>query len=101
MHVVNAWASAHELVLAQFKVDAKTHEITALPAWLRLLDLAGAVVTVGAMGCQVEIARQIQAQGADDVLSLKENQPGLYRDGDDLVTWLRGAHLRDHPIALG
>jgi len=101
MHVVNAWASAHELVLAQFKVDAKTHEITALPEWLRLLDLAGAVVTSDAMGCQVESARQIQAQGADDVLSLKENQPGLYRDGDDLFTWLRSSHPLDQPVAFG
>ena len=69
LHVVKAWASAHELGLAPCKVDAKTHEITALPAWLRRLNRAGAVVTIEAMGCQVEIARQIQAQGADDVLS--------------------------------
>lgn len=101
IHVVNAWASANELVLAQFKVDAKSNEITALPALLRMLNLAGAVVTIDAMGCQVEIARQIQAQGADYVLSLKENQPGLYRDCDDLFTWLRGAHPRDQPVAFG
>jgi predicted transposase YbfD/YdcC len=101
IHIVNAWASAHELVLAQFKVDAKTNEITALPELLRMLNLAGAVVTIDAMGCQVEIARQIQAQGADYVLSLKENQPGLYRDCDDLFTWLRGAHPLDQPVACG
>jgi hypothetical protein len=69
MHVVKAWASAHALVLAQFTVDAKTNAITARPEWLRRLNLAGAVVTIEAMGCQVEIARQMQAQGADDVLS--------------------------------
>jgi predicted transposase YbfD/YdcC len=101
IHVVNAWASAHELVLAQFNVDAKTNEITALPEWLRRLNLAGAVVTIDARGCQVEIARQIQAQGADDVLSFKENQPGLYRDGDDLFRWLRGSHPLDQPVAFG
>jgi predicted transposase YbfD/YdcC len=101
IHVVNAWASANELVLAQFKVDAKTNEITALPELLRMLNLAGAIVTIDAMGCQVEIARQIQAQGADYVLSLKENQPCLYRDCDDLFTWLRGAHPLDQPVACG
>jgi predicted transposase YbfD/YdcC len=101
MHVVNAWASAHELVLAQFKVDAQTNEITALPELLRMLNLAGAVVTIDAMGCQVEIARQIQAQGADYVLSLQENQPCLDRDCDDLFTWLRGAHPLDQPVACG
>jgi predicted transposase YbfD/YdcC len=101
IHVVNAWASAHELVLAQFKVDAKTHEITALPELLRLLNLAGAVVTIEAMGCQVEIARQIQAQGADYVLSFKENPPGLYRDCDDLFMWLRGSPPLAQPVAFG
>ena len=101
IHVVNAWASAHELVLAQFKVDAKSHEITALPELLRRLNLAGAVVTIDAMGCQVEIARQIQAQGADYVLSFKENQPALYHDCEDLFTWLRGAHPLDQPVAFG
>jgi predicted transposase YbfD/YdcC len=101
MHVVQAWASAHERVLAQCKVDATTHEITALPAWLRRLNFAGAVVTIEAMGCQVEIARQSRAQGADDVRRFKENQPRLDRDGDDLCTWLRGAPHRDHPVACG
>jgi predicted transposase YbfD/YdcC len=101
IHVVNAWASANELVLAQFKVDAQTHEITARPTWLRRLNLAGAVVTIDAMGCQVESARQIQAQGADDVLSFKANQPGLYCDGAALFTWLRGAQTRAQPVAGG
>jgi predicted transposase YbfD/YdcC len=100
-HVVKAWASANALVRAQVKVDAKTNESTALPAWLRRLNLAGAVVTIEAMGCQVEIARQIQAQGADDVLSVKATQPGLYRDGEDLFTWLRGSHPLDQPVGCG
>jgi predicted transposase YbfD/YdcC len=101
MHVVNAWASAHEVVLAQCKVDAKTNEITALPALLRMLQLAGVVVTIDAMGCQVEIARQIQEQEADDVLSVKENQPSVYRDGVDLFAWLRGPHPLDQPVVFG
>jgi len=58
-------------------------------------------VTIDAMGCQVEIARQIQEQGADYVLSLKENQPGLYRDCADLFAWLRGPHPLDQPIMFG
>jgi hypothetical protein len=101
IHVVNAWASANELVLAQCKVDATINEITALPELLRMLNLAGAVVTIDAMGCQVEIARQIQVQGADDVLSFKENQLGLYRECEDLFAWLQGAHPRDQPVACG
>jgi hypothetical protein len=69
IHGVHAWASAHEGVLAPFKVDATTNEMTALPALLRMRNLTGAVVTIEARGCQGAIARQIQAQGADDVLS--------------------------------
>jgi predicted transposase YbfD/YdcC len=101
IHVVNAWASANEVVLAQCKVDARTNEITALPELLRMLNLAGAVVTIDAMGCQVGIARQIQEQGADYVLSLKENQPSLYRDCVDLFAWLRGPHPLDQPVVFG
>jgi hypothetical protein len=63
IHVVSAWASRNELVLTQFKVDAKSNEITALPELLALLNLEGNVVTIDAMGCQVEIARQIIDQG--------------------------------------
>jgi predicted transposase YbfD/YdcC len=101
IHVVNAWASANEVVLAQFKVDAKTNEITALPELLRMLNLTGAIVTIDAMGCQVEIARQIAEQGADYVLSFKENQPSLYRDCAELFAWLRGPHPLDQPAVLG
>ena len=32
------------------------------------------------MGCQSDIAKQIIAQEADYVLSLKENQPNLYQN---------------------
>jgi hypothetical protein len=66
-----------------------------------LLNLTGAVVTIDAMGCQVNIARQIQEQGADYVLSLKANQRGLYRDCADLFACLRGPPPLDQPVAFG
>lgn len=101
IHVVSAWASRNELVLAQFKVDAKSNEITALPELLALLNLEGNVVTIDAMGCQVEIARQIIDQGGEYVLSLKENQPSLYTDCVELFAWLKGPHALDEEIVLG
>jgi hypothetical protein len=101
IQVVKAWASAIALVRAQVHVDAKSHKITALPEWLRRLNLAGAVVTIDAMGCEVESTRQIQAQGPDDGLSFQDLQPGLDRDGDDLFPWLRGSHPLVHPVAFG
>jgi predicted transposase YbfD/YdcC len=80
IHMVSAWAAANHLVLGQVKVDDKSNEITAIPALLHLLDLRGCIVTIDAMGCQKEIARQIIDQGADYLLALKENQETLYED---------------------
>jgi predicted transposase YbfD/YdcC len=79
VHLVSAWATATRLVLGQEATAAKSNEITAIPRLLRLLDLAGCVVTIDAMGCQTAIAAQIHAQGADYVLALKGNQPTLLR----------------------
>lgn len=78
LHLVSAWATANGLVLGQVATDAKSNEITAIPALLRLLALEGATVTIDAMGCQTAIAQQVVAQGADYVLALKGNHPTLH-----------------------
>jgi predicted transposase YbfD/YdcC len=83
VHMVSAWASVNNLVLAQRKVDEKSNEITAIPKLLDALELAGTVVTIDAMGCQREIASRIIGKKADYVLAVKENQPGLLADIKD------------------
>jgi predicted transposase YbfD/YdcC len=80
IHMVSAWTAANHLVLGQVKVDEKSNEITAIPALLDLLDLHACLVTIDAMGCQTEIARQIIDQGGEYLLALKENQGTLYED---------------------
>jgi predicted transposase YbfD/YdcC len=74
-------------VLAQRSVPEKTNEITAIPELLDDLSergqLKGALVSIDAMGCQVEIADKIVAHGADYVLALKGNQPTLEADVAD------------------
>jgi predicted transposase YbfD/YdcC len=75
--LVSAWAGANRLALGQVAVDPGSNEIPAIPALLRMLALEGCVVTVDAIGCQTAIAAQIATQGADYVLSLKENQPTM------------------------
>ena len=42
LHLVSAWATQSGLVLGQVATDAKSNEITAIPALLRLLALEGA-----------------------------------------------------------
>ena len=78
--MVRAWASENELVFAQLTTEAKSNEITALPKLLELLDLADVTVTIDAMGCQRNIARQITEQGGHYVLALKGNQGTLYSE---------------------
>jgi predicted transposase YbfD/YdcC len=80
LHLVSAWASANRLVLGQVAVDDKSNEITASPVLIRLLDLAGCIVTIDAMGCQTAIAAAIVEQHGDYVLAVKDNQGTLHRD---------------------
>lgn len=80
LHLVSAWATETGLLLGQEKTQDKSNEITAIPNLLQLLDLQGAIVTIDAMGCQTQIAKQIKTQGGDYVLALKENQGTLSQD---------------------
>jgi len=80
LHLVSAWAHEQRLSLAQVAVADKSNEITAIPKLLKLLDVHGALVSIDAMGCQKEIAKEIRKGGGDYLLALKENQPGLYAD---------------------
>lgn len=84
IYMVSAWAQQNNLVLGQVKVDDKSNEITAIPKLLSRLDIAGAVVTIDAMGCQKKIAKQIKQQGGDYLFSLKGNQGNLH---DDVLTF--------------
>lgn len=77
LHSVSAWSSEHGLVLGQQKVDSQSNEITAVPLLLKLLNLKGAVVTLDAMGTQIDMARQIKEGEGDYVLALKGNQGKL------------------------
>ena len=78
IHMVSAWATANHISLGQTVVDKKSNEITAIPRLLEIIEVSGAMVTIDAMGCQVEIAAKIIDQGADYCLAVKGNQPTLH-----------------------
>ncbi len=78
IHMVSAWATANHISLGQVVVDAKSNEITAIPKLLQMLEISGCLVTIDAMGCQTEIAREIINAGAEYVLAVKGNQPTLH-----------------------
>jgi predicted transposase YbfD/YdcC len=77
LHLVSAWAVESRLILGQRSVPENGHEITTVPDLLAALDLAGAVVTLDAAGCQKATVTQIRAQGGDYVVCVKGNQRGL------------------------
>lgn len=80
VHLMSAFASRARWVLTQQPVIEKSNEITAIPDLLSCLEIAGATITIDAMGCQKNIAQKIIDGGADYVLALKENQPTLYAE---------------------
>jgi len=88
IHMVSAFAAANNLVLGQVKTNQKSNEITAIPELLKVLDIEGCIVTIDAMGCQTKIAKTIVKQGADYVLSVKENQKELYANIIDTFRFL-------------
>jgi len=92
-HMVSAFASEAGLTLAQVAVDEKSNEITAIPKLLKILDIRGATITIDAMGCQKEIAKQIIDQEGDYVLAAKANQPTLLEQVKRVMD-----EIVDHPI---
>jgi len=86
LNMVSAWACANHLVLGQQPVEEGGSEITTIPEFLTLLELSGCIVTVDALGCQVEVAQAILDRQADYVLAVKGNQGTLHEDLEDLFT---------------
>ena len=91
LHMVSVWATEQGLTLGQVATVAKSNEITAIPEVLALVDVENAVVTIDAMGCQKEIARDIVDRGGDYVLPVKGNHSKLEEALDDFFT----DHLED------
>lgn len=90
LHMVSAFAARAGLCLGQEATDAKSNEITAIPVLLKSLALKGCIVTIDAMGCQKDIAKEIVITAkADYVLALKGNQGTLHQDVRD---YFEGSH---------
>lgn len=97
IHMVSAWARENGMVLGQCKVDSKSNEITVIPELLRALDLAGCIVTIDAMGCQKQIAKDICTAQADYVLALKGNQPTLHGEVESFLEDVEANDFADVP----
>jgi len=84
LHLVSAFATNTRLMLGQQATADKGGEIEAIPALLDRLaeagSLKGALVTIDAVACNPKIAGKITDHGADYLLAVKANQPGLRQE---------------------
>jgi predicted transposase YbfD/YdcC len=85
IQLVSVWVSEEKLSFGQLAVDAKSNEITAIPALIEMLDCSGSTITIDAMGCQKDITEKIISQEADYIIGLKKNQGALY---EQVSQWL-------------
>lgn len=67
-------------VMSQVEVGRKENEITKAPQALKLVEISQKVVTGDALHTQKALSAQIVEQGGDYVLPVKENQPMLYKN---------------------
>jgi predicted transposase YbfD/YdcC len=99
IHMVSAFAARQRLVLGQVKVADKSNEIAAIPALLDMMTIAGAIVTIDAMGCQRGIAQKIVDSKADYVLALKGNQGTLREDVELFAAEQKANGFKDTKIS--
>lgn len=78
-HLVSVLSHGTGLVLGQVRVDSKTNEIPAIRDLLGVMDLTGVVVTADALHTQRDTAAFITDRGGDYVLTVKGNQPNLFK----------------------
>lgn len=79
-HLLSALSHRLGVVVAQFAVSDKSHELGHLEPLLDALVLDGRVVTCDALHTQREVAQAVLSRGGDYLLPVKENQPALRED---------------------
>jgi predicted transposase YbfD/YdcC len=67
--------------------DSKSNEIPIVRELIRILNVEGSTIVADALHCQEETAKEILAAGAEYVLSVKKNQPNLYEDIAEIITF--------------
>lgn len=98
LHLVSAWATKNRLVLAQQGVKEKENEIVAIPRLLEMLNLKNSIVTIDAMGCQIEIAKQITESEGEYLLALKGNHGILH---ERVVDFFESERARNWKTSYG
>jgi predicted transposase YbfD/YdcC len=84
IHLLAAYLPSEGIVLMQLEVGSHTNEIPTAPNVLKVLDLQGKIVTADALLTQRALSKLIVEAGGDYVWTVKDNQPQLRRDIEQL-----------------
>jgi predicted transposase YbfD/YdcC len=79
-HLLSFCTHHSQEVLLQVHVSEKTNEIPVAQALLPCVPVAGRVCTADALHTHREFLQRVQALGGACVLTVKKNQPTLYKD---------------------
>jgi predicted transposase YbfD/YdcC len=87
LNIANAFVVENGITIGQLAADSKSNEIPIVRELIRLLDVEGSTIVADALHCQEKTAKEILDAGADYVLSVKKNQPNLYEDISEIITF--------------
>lgn len=73
-YLMNAYVSENHMTIAQLQLKDKENEIKAIPQLIEKLDIEGAIISIDAIGTQVNIAQDIINKKAHYFLAVKDNQ---------------------------
>ena len=104
-YLLNAWVTENGMMVAQEALRDKENEIVALPRLIESLQIAGAVISIDAIGAQRNVVKAILKQNANFFIAVKENQAALLQCIQDsfqlnkpsdtnIDVDIRGAHSR-------
>ncbi|MDZ7918034.1 MAG: ISAs1 family transposase [Rhodococcus sp. (in: high G+C Gram-positive bacteria)] len=100
-HLLAAMDHNTGVVIGQVEVGAKTNEIPMLTALLDPIDIAGTVITLDAMHTQKATVDYIVGRGGHFVMTVKNNQPTLFRALKRLPWKQIGIHRSSTDTARG
>lgn len=84
LHLLAAYLPEEGVVLMQAEVAGHTNEIPVAPRVLKVLDLQGKIVTGDALLAQRALSKVIVEAGGDYLWTVKDNQPQLRHDIEQL-----------------
>lgn len=86
VYIVSSYDVTNEISLAQERVPQKRNEIKADKTLIESLSIGkGDFITMDTMGTQKDIVESIVKKGADYLLAVKDNQPKLRKEIEEIV----------------